>query len=120
MLAGWYFAIPPRAQVPVFARGVIVYNMTLCASVKDPTRPRFYLARRTNPVKRAGDTTSPVIFFCRTPRFWSVLGTSLYAFGIGMIFLTLFRFTLFPTTCQKGRPLALAEHGDSDGDGGVE
>ncbi len=45
-----------------------------------------------------------------------MLGTSLYAFGIGMIFPTLFRFTLFPTTCQKDG-FGLAEHGDSDGDG---
>ena len=33
---------------------------------------------------------------------WSVLGTSLYAFGIGLIFPTLFRFTLFSNKLPKG------------------
>ena len=33
---------------------------------------------------------------------WSVLGTSLYAFGIGLIFPTLFRFTLFSNNLPKG------------------
>ena len=33
---------------------------------------------------------------------WSVLGTSLYAFGIGLIFPTLFRFTLFTNNLPKG------------------
>ncbi len=31
-----------------------------------------------------------------------VLGTSLYAFGIGLIFPTLFRFTLFSNNLPKG------------------
>lgn len=31
-----------------------------------------------------------------------MLGTSLYAFGIGMIFPTLFRFTLFSNNLPKG------------------
>ncbi|HCD8682705.1 TPA: MFS transporter, partial [Klebsiella pneumoniae] len=33
---------------------------------------------------------------------WSVLGTCFYAFGIGLIFPTLFRFTLFSNDLPKG------------------
>ena len=33
---------------------------------------------------------------------WSVLGTSIYAFGIGLIFSTLSRFTLFSNDLPKG------------------
>lgn len=33
---------------------------------------------------------------------WSVIGTCFYAFGIGLIFPTLFRFTLFSNDLPKG------------------
>ena len=34
--------------------------------------------------------------------FWSVAGTSIYCFGIGLIFSTLYRFTLFSNNLPKG------------------
>lgn len=105
-----------RAQVPVFG-AVIVANMIVVRPVKDPTRPRFIW--RAVPIQLSGLATL-LLGNLLLPHvwLWSVLGTSLYAFGIGMIFPTLFRFTLFPTTCQRDG-FSLAEHGDSDGDGGV-
>ncbi len=43
---------------------------------------------------------------------WSVVGTCFYAFGIGLIFPTLFRFTLFSNDLPKGTGLRLAEYRD--------
>ena len=88
------------AQAPVFG-AVIVANMVFVRCVKDPTQPRFIW--RAAPIQLsglavliAGNLLWPHVWL------WSVLGTSLYAFGIGMIFPTLFRFTLFSNNLPKG------------------
>lgn len=88
------------AQAPVFG-AVIVANMVVVRFVKDPTQPRFIW--RAPPIQLsglavliAGNLLWPHVWL------WSVLGTSLYAFGIGMIFPTLFRFTLFSNNLPKG------------------
>ena len=88
------------AQVPVFG-AVIIANMMVARVVKDPGDPRFIW--RAPPIQlvglailSAGNLLWPHVWL------WSVLGTSLYAFGIGMIFSTLFRFTLFSNTLPKG------------------
>ena len=88
------------AQAPVFG-AVIVANMVVVRFVKDPTQPRFIW--RAAPIQLsglavliAGNLLWPHVWL------WSVLGTSLYAFGIGMIFPTLFRFTLFSNNLPKG------------------
>lgn len=90
-----------RAQVPVFG-AVIVANMIVVRPVKDPTRPRFIW--RAVPIQLSGLATL-LLGNLLLPHvwLWSVLGTSLYAFGIGMIFPTLFRFTLFSNNLPKGR-----------------
>lgn len=69
--------------------------------VKDPTESRFIW--RAVPIQLVGlalliigNLLSPHVWL------WSVLGTSLYAFGIGLIFPTLFRFTLFSNNLPKG------------------
>ncbi|EOD1044402.1 multidrug efflux MFS transporter MdtM [Citrobacter farmeri] len=87
-------------QVPVFG-AVIVANMVIARFVKDPTDPRFIW--RAIPIQLsglfvliAGNLIWPHVWL------WSVLGTSLYAFGIGLIFPTLFRFTLFTNNLPKG------------------
>lgn len=87
-------------QVPVFG-AVIVANAIVARFVKDPTRPRFIW--RAVPIQLsglavliAGNLLWPHVWL------WSVIGTSLYAFGIGMIFPTLFRFTLFSNSLPKG------------------
>ncbi|MBI0675769.1 multidrug efflux MFS transporter MdtM [Citrobacter koseri] len=87
-------------QVPVFG-AVIIANMMVARVVKDPGDPRFIW--RAPPIQLvglailiAGNLLWPHVWL------WSVLGTSLYAFGIGMIFSTLFRFTLFSNTLPKG------------------
>ncbi|MFA1282479.1 multidrug efflux MFS transporter MdtM [Citrobacter telavivensis] len=87
-------------QVPVFG-AVIVANMVVARFVKDPTDPRFIW--RAVPIQLsglfvliAGNLFWPHVWL------WSVLGTSLYAFGIGLIFPTLFRFTLFTNNLPKG------------------
>lgn len=87
-------------QVPVFG-AVIVANMVVARFVKDPTNPRFIW--RAVPIQLsgllvliAGNLFLPHVWL------WSVLGTSLYAFGIGLIFPTLFRFTLFTNNLPKG------------------
>ncbi|NMR86006.1 MFS transporter, partial [Vibrio parahaemolyticus] len=81
------------SQVPVFS-AVIIANLSVARWVKDPTRPRFVLS--AVPVQMlglailiAGNLVWPHVWL------WSVLGTCFYAFGIGLIFPTLFRFTLF-------------------------
>ena len=88
------------AQAPVFG-AVIVANMVVVRFVKDPTRPRFIW--RAAPIQLTGlalliggNIIWPHVWL------WSVVGTSLYAFGIGMIFPTLFRFTLFSNSLPKG------------------
>ena len=88
------------AQAPVFG-AVIVANMVVVRFVKDPIQPSFIW--RAVPVQLsglavliAGNLLWPHVWL------WSVLGTSLYAFGIGMIFPTLFRFTLFSNNLPKG------------------
>lgn len=88
------------AQVPVFG-AVIIANMMVARVVKNPGDPRFIW--RAPPIQLvglailiAGNLLWPHVWL------WSVLGTSLYAFGIGMIFSTLFRFTLFSNTLPKG------------------
>lgn len=87
-------------QVPVFG-AVIVANAIVARFVKDPTEPRFIW--RAVPIQLVGlslliigNLLSPHVWL------WSVLGTSLYAFGIGLIFPTLFRFTLFSNNLPKG------------------
>ncbi|HCC5833149.1 multidrug efflux MFS transporter MdtM [Citrobacter farmeri] len=87
-------------QVPVFG-AVIVANMVIARFVKDPTDPRFIW--RAVPIQLsglfvliAGNLIWPHVWL------WSILGTSLYAFGIGLIFPTLFRFTLFTNNLPKG------------------
>jgi len=87
-------------QVPVFG-AVIVANATVARFVKDPTAPNFIW--RAVPIQLsglaaliAGNLLWPHVWL------WSVIGTSLYAFGIGMIFPTLFRFTLFTNNLPKG------------------
>ncbi|EGB3705839.1 multidrug efflux MFS transporter MdtM [Salmonella enterica] len=88
------------AQVPVFG-AVIVANMIVVRLVKDPTRPRFIW--RAVPIQLSGLATL-LLGNLLLPHvwLWSVLCTSLYAFGIGMIFPTLFRFTLFSNNLPKG------------------
>lgn len=88
------------AQVPVFG-AVIVANAIVARFVNDPTNPRFIW--RAVPIQLsglavliAGNLLWPHVWL------WSVIGTSLYAFGIGMIFPTLFRFTLFTNNLPKG------------------
>ncbi|MTH48650.1 multidrug efflux MFS transporter MdtM [Intestinirhabdus alba] len=87
-------------QVPVFG-ATIVANTLVARFIKDPASPRFL--RRAAPIQIAGlailiagNLLWPHLWL------WSVLGTSLYAFGIGMIFPVLFRFTLFTNDLPKG------------------
>ena len=88
------------AQAPVFG-AVIVANMVVVRFVKDPTQPRFIW--RAAPIQLSGLAVL-IVGNLLWPHVWlrSVLGTSLYAFGIGMIFPTLFRFTLFSNNLPKG------------------
>lgn len=88
------------SQVPVFS-AVIIANLSVARWVKDPTRPRFVLS--AVPVQMlglailiVGNLVWPHVWL------WSVLGTCFYAFGIGLIFPTLFRFTLFSNDLPKG------------------
>ena len=87
-------------QVPIFG-AVIVANMLVVNFIKDPTTPRFIWSGI--PIQLtglalliAGNILSPHVWL------WSVLGTSFYAFGIGLIFPTLYRFTLFSNDLPKG------------------
>ncbi|KIU33316.1 MULTISPECIES: multidrug efflux MFS transporter MdtM [Atlantibacter] len=88
------------SQVPIFG-AVIVANMLVVKFIKDPTTPRFIWS--AIPVQLtgltlllAGNLLFPHVWL------WSVLGTSFYAFGIGLIFPTLYRFTLFSNDLPKG------------------
>lgn len=87
-------------QVPVFS-GIIIASAIVANFIKDPTSPRFIWC--TVPIQLAGLLTllvgnllSPHIWL------WSVLGTSLYALGIGLLYPVLFRFTLFSHNLPKG------------------
>ena len=88
------------AQAPVVGAGIIA-NMVVVRFVKDPTQPRFIW--RAAPIQLSGLAVL-IVGNLLWPHvwLWSVLGTSLYAFGIGMIFPTLFRFTLFSNNLPKG------------------
>lgn len=88
------------SQVPIFG-AVILANMVVARCIKDPTAPRFIWS--AVPIQLsglviliAGNTLLPHVWL------WSVAGTSVYAFGIGLIFPTLFRFTLFSNALPKG------------------
>ncbi len=98
------------SQVPVFS-AVIIANLSVARWVKDPTRPRFVLS--AVPVQMlglailiVGNLVWPHVWL------WSVVGTCFYAFGIGLIFPTLFRFTLFSNDLPKGTVSRLAEYRD--------
>ena len=87
-------------QVPVFS-AVIIANLSVARWVRDPTRPRFVLS--AVPIQAIGlallifgNLAWPHVWL------WSVLGTFFYSFGIGLIFPTLFRFTLFSNDLPKG------------------
>ncbi|VUS82039.1 multidrug efflux MFS transporter MdtM [Klebsiella pasteurii] len=87
-------------QVPVFS-AVIIANLSVARWVKDPTRPRFIW--RAVPCQMIG-LAILILGNLLWPHvwLWSVLGTCFYAFGIGLIFPTLFRFTLFSNDLPKG------------------
>ncbi|KAB5492354.1 multidrug efflux MFS transporter MdtM [Klebsiella sp. RCJ4] len=87
-------------QVPVFS-AVIIANLSVARWVKDPTRPRFIW--RAVPIQMTG-LAILILGNLLWPHIWlwSVLGTCFYAFGIGLIFPTLFRFTLFSNDLPKG------------------
>ena len=98
---GWHDVLPVRLGTGSVFGAVIVANMVVARFVKDPTNPRFIW--RAVPIQLsglfvliAGNLLWPHVWL------WSVLGTSLYAFGIGLIFPTLFRFTLFTNNLPKG------------------
>ena len=88
------------AQVPVFG-ALIAANIVMMRFVKDPTDPRY--VRRSVPLQALG-LAIVMLGNLLYPHLWlwSVAGTSLYAFGIGLIFSTLFRFTLFSNDLPKG------------------
>lgn len=88
------------AQIPVFG-ALIAANVVVMRFVENPTDPRYI--RRAVPVQviglvtlLAGNLLFPHLWF------WSVTGTSIYCFGIGLIFSTLYRFTLFTNNLPKG------------------
>ena len=87
-------------QAPVFS-AVIIANLSVARWVKDPTRPRFIW--RAVPCQMIG-LAILILGNLLWPHvwLWSVLGTCFYAFGIGLIFPTLFRFTLFSNDLPKG------------------
>ncbi|PLD61606.1 MFS transporter [Klebsiella quasipneumoniae] len=87
-------------QVPVFS-GIIIASTIVANFIKDPTSPRFIWS--TVPIQLAGLLTLlggnllwPHVWL------WSVLGTSLYALGIGLLYPVLFRFILFSHNLPKG------------------
>ena len=88
------------AQTPVFG-ALIAANIVMMRFVDDPTDPRYI--RRSVPIQLAGLVMLVVgnLLFPH-PWLWSVAGTSIYAFGIGLIFSTLYRFTLFSNSLPKG------------------
>ena len=102
-------------QVPVFG-AVIVANMVVARFVKDPTNPRFIW--RAVPIQLsglfvliAGNLLWPHVWL------WSVLGTSLYAFGIGRNLPDAVPLhAVYQQPAERNR-VGLAEHGHSGGDG---
>ena len=96
-------------QAPVFS-AVIIANLSVARWVKDPTRPRFIW--RAVPCQMIG-LAILILGNLLWPNvwLWSVLGTCFYAFGIGLIFPTLFRFTLFSNDLPKDR-FRVAEYRD--------
>lgn len=87
-------------QVPVFG-AVIVANITVARCIKDPTSPRFIAA--CAPVLLLGLAIATAGYFAGAHAWvWSIVGMTLFAFGIGLIFPTLFRFTLFSNSLPKG------------------
>ncbi len=98
------------SQVPVFS-AVIIANLSVARWVKDPTRPRFVLS--AVPVQMLGLAILIVgNLVWHHVWLWSVLGTCFYAFGIGLIFPTLFRFyPLFQRPAER-HGLRLAEYRD--------
>ncbi|AYW56349.1 MFS transporter [Raoultella ornithinolytica] len=87
-------------QVPVFS-GIIIASAIVANFIKDPTSPRFIWG--TIPIQLAGLLTL-LIGNLLWPHvwLWSILGTSLYALGIGLLYPVLFRFTLFSHNLPKG------------------
>ena len=113
---GWHDVLPVRlVQVPVFG-AVIVANMVVARFVKDPTNPRFIW--RAVPIQLsglfvliAGNLLWPHVWL------WSVLGTSLYAFGIGLNLPDAVPLhAVYQQPAERNR-VGLAEHGHSGGDG---
>ncbi len=92
------FAVP-WTQVPVFG-AVIVANAIVARSLKiRPNRALSGVLYPFNWSPRTVDYRQSAV----TARLAVVgVGTSLYAFGIGLIFPTLFRFRFFPITYRKG------------------
>ncbi|WP_437887391.1 MFS transporter [Phytobacter sp. V91] len=88
------------AQIPVFG-ALIAANIVMMRYVDDPTDPHYI--RRSVPVQLTGlmMLVAGNLLFPH-PWLWSVMGTSIYAFGIGLIFSSLYRFTLFSNTLPKG------------------
>lgn len=87
-------------QVPVFG-GVIIASIIVANFIKDPTSPRFIW--RTVPILLSGlcilllgNLGWPHVWL------WSVMGISIYALGIGMLYPVLFRFALFSHSLPKG------------------
>ncbi|HFR0303957.1 TPA: MFS transporter, partial [Klebsiella pneumoniae] len=87
-------------QVPVFS-GIIIASAIVANFIKDPTSPRFIWG--TVPIQLAGLLTL-LVGNLLWPHvwLWSVLGTSFYALGIGLLYPVLFRFTLFSHNLPKG------------------
>lgn len=87
-------------QVPVFS-GIIIASAIVANFIKDPTSPRFIWG--TVPIQFAG-LLALLVGNLLWPHvwLWSVLGTSFYALGIGLLYPVLFRFTLFSHNLPKG------------------
>lgn len=87
-------------QVPVFG-AVIIANMTVARFIKDPTSPRFI--RACAPLLLLGLMINTAGSLMGAQAWISaIVGMTLFAFGIGLIFPTLFRFTLFSNNLPKG------------------
>lgn len=86
-------------QVHVFS-GIIITSAIVAKFIKDPTSPRFVWG--TVPIQLAGLLTLLVgNLLWPHVGLWSVLGTSFYALGIGLLYPVLFRFTLFSHNLPK-------------------
>lgn len=87
-------------QVPVFG-AVIIANMTVARFIKDPTSPRFIAT--CAPLLLLGLIVAALGGVISMHAWlWAIVGMTLFAFGIGLIFPTLFRFTLFSNNLPKG------------------